>query len=55
MRLDIRHFQFVKVNLSNAQLDILLDLGLVKLRNKRFEDMGRWKDVQSEKLMRAGD
>lgn len=35
-RLYIRHFPFAKGNISNQQLAISLDLGLVKVRNNFF-------------------
>lgn len=39
----------------NKQLDILLDLDLVVVRNKHCIVMKNQKDVQSEKLIWAGD
>lgn len=44
MRLNNRHFLFAKVNDSNQQLNILLELGLLKVS---FLEIGSYKDVQS--------
>lgn len=50
-------FRFVKVNISNQQLNILLDVSPLKVISKilYFWEMGSWTDVQSEKLKQAGD
>lgn len=53
-RLDYKQFRFVEVNISNQQLDILLDLCLVKVRNIH-SCFRNGKDVKSVKLKRAGD
>lgn len=54
-RLDYRQFRFIEIKISNQQLGILLDLGLVIVRNKRYEEIGSWKNTQSENLMQPDD
>lgn len=43
------------IDILNPRVHTLLELGLVKIKTNIFLEMGSLKDVQNEKLKRAGD